>query len=57
MRNKTCCFTGHRVIDSIDAPNIKKKLEQEIIRLIEQGVVYFGCGGVGVQLALIHLLH
>ncbi len=45
MKNRTCCFTGHRVIDLKDISNIKKNLEQELIHFIEQGVVYFGCGG------------
>ena len=45
MKNITCCFTGHRAIDLKDMHNIKKNLEQEIIHLVEQGVVYFGCGG------------
>ncbi len=45
MKNKTCCFTGHRKIDNTEFPTIKKHLEQEVKSLIEQGVIYFGCGG------------
>lgn len=45
MKNKTCCFTGHRIIKKDDVTYIKKNLEQSIENLIERGVIYFGCGG------------
>ncbi len=45
MREKTCCFTGHRVIPQADYRIIKKRLENEVEKLIHQGVVYFGTGG------------
>lgn len=43
MREKACCFTGHRKF----TPDIRlqKRLEEEMIRLISRGVSYFGCGG------------
>ena len=45
MRAKTCCFTGHREIQLLQRHRIAKKLQQEIIKLIQEGVVYFGAGG------------
>ena len=45
MKEKTCCFTGHRDIPKKLYPKIKKRLSHEIKRLISQGVLYFGCGG------------
>jgi len=41
---KTCCFTGHRVILENDS-KIQKRLESEIKRLINIDVQYFGAGG------------
>lgn len=45
MREKTCCFSGHRHIDIKSAYQIKKKLKSDIIYLIENGYCYFGTGG------------
>lgn len=45
MRTKTCCFTGHRDIATKDIARIEKKLEETIISLYTQGVVYYGAGG------------
>ena len=45
MKNQTCCFTGHRVIPQEKLPLIQKRLEEEVIHLIQQGVRYFGAGG------------
>ena len=45
MKEKTCCFTGHRNIPKVDYSLIKEKLKKEIIKLIEQDVCYFGAGG------------
>lgn len=44
-KSKVCCFTGHRKILVDELPEIKKRLEQEVENLIEQGVICFGCGG------------
>lgn len=45
MKEKTCCFTGHRIILPSDYSKIKKSLYITIQSLIEQGVIYFGSGG------------
>ena len=38
--NKSCCFTGHRKIDSDEYTMIVEKLELKIIELIENGIIY-----------------
>lgn len=45
MRDKTCCFTGHRKIPAEQYERIVERLESEITALIHQGVQYFGAGG------------
>ncbi len=45
LKNKTCCFTGHRKIKKENQKLIEKLLEIEITRLIQKGVCYFGSGG------------
>lgn len=45
MREKTCCFTGHREIDEKDYSKLKKRTRDLIVSLIEKGVVFFGAGG------------
>ena len=45
MKEKTCCFTGHRDIPLLQLPIIKSKLEKTIIEYIEKGYCYFGAGG------------
>lgn len=45
MKNKTCCFTGHRTLPENEIPAIRKKLNREISYLIEKGYRYFGTGG------------
>ncbi len=45
MKNKTCCFTGHRELPEHQIPTIRKKLNREISHLIENGYRYFGAGG------------
>lgn len=44
MREKTCCFTGHRIID-MPVEAVQKNLETTIIKLINNGVIYYGAGG------------
>lgn len=44
-RDITCCFTGHRRIPSEKQGIITERLRDELIKLIEQGYVYFGAGG------------
>lgn len=45
-RAKTCCFTGHRLLAANQITVITERLEAVIEKLIEQGVIYYGCGGV-----------
>ena len=44
-KNQTCCFTGHRTIETAKLPAIKRCLENIIDMLIAQGIVYYHCGG------------
>lgn len=45
MKDKTCCFTGHRNIPEHKKEAIKEALKVEIVKLINQGVCFFGAGG------------
>ena len=45
MKDKTCCFTGHRTLQKEQLPEIIRQLEAVIEKLIQQGVIYYGCGG------------
>ncbi|MBQ6380706.1 MAG: DUF1273 family protein [Clostridia bacterium] len=45
MKSQTCCFTGHRKIPKDELPQIKSKLKNTIIELINNGVIYYGAGG------------
>ena len=45
MKNQICCFTGHRTIPANKHMQIQKRLEEEIARLIRQGVREFLAGG------------
>ena len=45
MKDKTCCFTGHRVISIGEYEELKQNLKDEISSLIGKGVIYYGCGG------------
>ena len=45
MREKTCCLSGHRQIPSDELPAVKEKLTATLIRLIDRGYRFFGCGG------------
>jgi len=45
MKERTCCFTGHREIPERDYNRLKQKTKNAIIELIEKGVIYFGAGG------------
>ena len=44
-KSKTACFTGHRTIKQSDLPPLMQKLEETILSLINQGIIYFGSGG------------
>ena len=45
MKNRTCCFTGHRQIPLEKWTEIADRLEHTIIRLYQEGIRYFGAGG------------
>ena len=45
MKEKTCCFTGHRHIPFSAYQNIFYKTEEMIELLIKKGYLYFGSGG------------
>ena len=45
LRQRTCCFTGHREIREEDLLAILERTEQVVRRLIEKGVAFFGVGG------------
>lgn len=45
MREKTCCFTGHRRLPEDHKTEIMAKLEDVIVSLIHSGYLYFGAGG------------
>ncbi len=45
IKEKTCCFTGHREIPDFLYPALTKALEDTLRGLIRQGVVYYGAGG------------
>lgn len=45
MREKTCCFTGHRQIPSGAQAEITDKLERVITDLYQKGIRYYGAGG------------
>ena len=45
MKEKTCCFTGHREIEPSEFATIKGRVREKIETLIEQGVIYYGAGG------------
>ncbi|WP_040196294.1 SLOG family protein [Candidatus Soleaferrea massiliensis] len=45
MKERTCCFTGHRDLSACKVSALQRSLRMEIIKLIEKGVWYFGSGG------------
>ena len=45
LKNKTCCFTGHREIPFDKIPLIYQQVENEVKTLIQNGYLYFGSGG------------
>lgn len=44
-RSTTCCFTGHRKIPPEEKSEISRRLKNTLLRLIEEGYMYFGAGG------------
>ncbi len=45
MKDKTACFTGHRLIPMEQYDAINSCLTQAIIHLIQKGYCFFGAGG------------
>ena len=45
MKEKTCCFTGHRNMPLKDIPLIYERTKSIILELARSGVKYFGVGG------------
>lgn len=45
LKNKTCCFSGHRIIPPEHYIKIAALLEETIVKSIEDGYKYFGTGG------------
>lgn len=45
MREKTCCFTGHRELPLWGRRKIASNLEKAIVAQIDKGVRFFGAGG------------
>ncbi|MCL1862494.1 MAG: DUF1273 domain-containing protein [Defluviitaleaceae bacterium] len=44
-KNKTACFTGHRIFSQKRVETIEKRLHEEIDRLIQHGITDFISGG------------
>lgn len=45
MKEKTCCFTGHRDVSALKLPALKIRLKKEIEKLIDDGYETFVAGG------------
>ena len=45
MKENICCFTGHRNIPAEDGENVKTKLKEQILALLEEGNRTFLVGG------------
>jgi len=45
MREKTCCFTGHRELPTWGRWRLAARLEKTIVAQIEKGIRFFGAGG------------
>ena len=45
MREKTCCFTGHRLIPAGEYVSLQWEVEQAVEELIQRGVCRFVTGG------------
>lgn len=45
MKERTCCFTGHRRIPTEKVEKVKVKLKHTITIAVEEGYLYFGTGG------------
>lgn len=57
MKNRTCCFTGHRNISKSEFYYVQQKTEEYIRMMVDRGVIYFGVGGaLGFDLLAAKLL-
>ena len=45
MREKTCCFTGHRTIPDAEKMTIIERVDVYVKTLVAKGVKFFGVGG------------
>ena len=45
MKNRTCCFTGHRRLSAEEIKNVKTKLKHTLLEMIKAGYLYFSAGG------------
>ena len=45
IKDKTCCFSGHRIISNNDYDKVYNDTKKAVISLIEKGVIYYGAGG------------
>ena len=45
IREKSCCFTGHRRIPENETASLKARLRETVEALIRRGYIYFGAGG------------
>lgn len=45
LREKTCCFTGHRDIPDRVLPELQAQLNRAVKALIASGICFFGAGG------------
>lgn len=45
MKNHSCCFTGHRIIDEYSTEEIEKELHKTLSELIQNGVTDYYTGG------------
>ncbi len=45
MKNKTCCFTGHREVPNEEYAFVHKKTREAIMTLVDKGVERFIVGG------------
>ena len=45
VKEKTCCFTGHREIPSKAYRRLFSKTEEMVESLIKEGYLFFGAGG------------
>ena len=45
FKQTTCCFVGHRKLSPKKINRIVKRLNEEVDKLIQQGVIHYFCGG------------